>query len=259
MPEIRLSEYCCQGADHTLDTSRFSAHDLRIALRGNRELIFSPLGNEPVAPRVALVGITPGSQSEAFERYLRFLPVRDAAKRAAFEGAQKQIKELLSSQGFAQSIGLTLDGDLNDNPNIFTTSLVKCCLKVNGTYKYKAPEIAASPEATHCVTNRFLTDINRFPSLKWIIIFGDPGWEAVKTLSVDGVSIRERLERTGINVLNFQQRAIFCLRESEEDEYLKHNPKHLPYAQNARRMRASLLVAMERLSSTAQPAVPPDL
>lgn len=253
MPKVRLSEYCCQGADRTLDTLQFSSSDLRIATRGSRELIFSPLGNEPVTPRVALVGITPGGQSEAFERYLRFLCVPDAAKRAAFEGAQDQIKKLLFAQGFAQSIGLTLTGDLNDNPDIFTTSLVKCCLKVNGSYKYKAPEIAASPEAIHCVTNRFLADIERYPSLQWIIIFGDPGWEAVTTLTVNGLSILEHLKNMGAEVLNFphfaqnfQQRAIFCLREDEEDEYLTRNPKHVPYAPKARRMRAALLAAIGR-------------
>lgn len=175
MALIKLSEYCCQGGERTIDTSRFTMEDLRLAVRGNRELIFSPLGNAPVAPRVALVGITPGGQSEAFARYLRLLAVPDAAKRAAFEGAQSQIKQLLAAHGFAESIGLSLAADLNESPDIFTTSLVKCCLKVNGSYKYKAPEIAASPEAINCIANRFLADIGRFPSLEWIIIFGEPG------------------------------------------------------------------------------------
>jgi hypothetical protein len=256
MALIKLSEYCCQGGERTIDTSRFTMDDLRLAIRDNRELIFSPLGNAPVAPRVALVGITPGGQSEAFARYLRLLSVPDAAKRAAFEGAQSQIKELLAAHGFAESIGLSLAADLNESPDIFTTSLVKCCLKVNGSYKYKAPEIAASPEAIHCVANRFLGDIGRFPSLEWIIIFGDPGWAAVTSLRVNGIPVFDRIKGMGVEVLNFphfaqnfQQRAIFCLDESEEADYLKQKPKHAPYAHKAKRMRSALLAAMERRSS----------
>jgi len=258
MAIIKLSEYCCQGGERTIDTSRFAMDDLRLAVRGNRELIFSPLGNAPVAPRVALVGITPGGQSETFVRYLRLLAVPDAAKRAAFEGAQSQIKELLAAHGFTESIGLCLAADLNESPDVFTTSLVKCCLKVNGSYKYKAPEIAASPEAVSCVAKRFLADVDRFPSLEWIIIFGEQGWAAVTTLSVDGIPILDRIKGVGVEVLNFphfaqnfQQRAIFCLAESEEADYLKQKPKHVSYAPKARRMRSALLAAMERRTSVA--------
>jgi len=255
MSRIKISDFCCQGAEITIDTSRFAHDDLKIATRGNQELIFSPLGNEPVAPRVALVGITPGGQSEAFERYLRTLSVRDAAERTAFEGAQSQIKELLAVQGFAESIRLDLTGNLNKNPDIFTTSLVKCCLKVNGSYKYKAPDIAESPEATYCLKNRFLADIGRFSTLEWVIIFGAPGWEAVTTIKVDGISILDRLKEMGAEVLNFphfaqnfQQRDIFRLVESDEAEFLRQHPKHAAYAPKARRMRSALLAAMQRRS-----------
>lgn len=258
MPKIELSDYCCQANGKTVDTSSFSAHELVLAVRGNRELIFSPLGNDPLEPRLALVGITPGGQSEAFERYLRSSPVTVAASRAAFEGAQTQIKQLLNSQDFAAHIGIDLAGDLNENPAIFTTSLVKCCLKVNGSYKYKAPDIVASPEATYCVANRFLTDIERFPSLEWIVIFGDPGWDAVTQLRAEGRTILERLRASGAEILNFphfaqnfQQRAIFCLKEQDEQQYLEQNPKHAPYAPKARRMRSALLDAMKRDASVA--------
>lgn len=189
MPQIELSNYCCQVSYKRVNTSRFEGKHLTIAVHGRRQLRFSPLGNNPVAPRIALVGITPGAQSEAFARYLSYLPVEEAAKRAAFKGAQNQIKELLSANGFAAGIGLCLEGDLNDNPDIFTTSLVKCCLMVDGSYKFEAPDIAKSPEAIYCVANRFLADIRRFKTLKWIVIFGDPGWEAVTTLSVDGATV----------------------------------------------------------------------
>lgn len=258
MSKIELSEYCCQATGKTMDTSSFSACDLVLAVRGNRELIFSPLGNDPVKPRLALVGITPGGQSEVFKRYLRSSSVPVAASRAAFEGAQTQIKQLLNSQGFASHVGIDLTGDLNENPAILTTSLVKCCLKVNGSYKYKAPDIAASPEATYCVANRFLTDIGRFPSLEWIVIFGEPGWDAVTQLKVEGRTILDRLKANGAEILNFphfaqnfQQRAIFCLNEQDDSQYFEQNPKHVPYAAKARRMRLALLGAMRRHASVA--------
>lgn len=258
MPKIELSDYCCQANGKAVDTASFSSHELVLAVRGNRELIFSPLGNDPVEPRLALVGITPGGQSEAFERYLKSSPVMVAASRAAFEGAQTQIKQLLNSQGFAEYIGIDLTGDLNKNPAIFTTSLVKCCLKVNGSYKYKAPDIASSPEATYCVANRFLKDIERFPSLEWIVVFGDPGWDAVTQLRIEGKTILERLQASGAQILNFphfaqnfQQRAIFCLKEQDEQQYLEQKPSHAPYAPKARRMRLELLYAMKRNSSVA--------
>lgn len=259
MPNIQLSDYCCQASGRSIDTLSFSSEDLVLSARGNRELVFSPLGNNPAKPRVALVGITPGGQSVAFENYLRSsLPVSVAASQAAFEGAQKQIKDLLKSQGFAEHIGLNLSGDLNTNPEIFTTSLVKCCLKVNGSYKYKAPDIAASPEATYCVANRFLKDIERFPSLEWIIIFGDPGWEAVTELKVDGQTIIEKLRSAGAEVLkfphfaqNYQQRRIFCNPETDDSQYFTTNPKHLPYAPKAKRMRTELISAIRRCANVA--------
>lgn len=259
MPKTELGEYCCQATGRTIDSSAFSSRELVLSTRGSRELVFSPLGNNPTKPRVALVGITPGGQSVAFEKYLRSShTVSVAASRAAFEGAQKQIKELLKSQGFADHIGLDLSGDLNANPAIFTTSLVKCCLKVNGSYKYKAPDIAASPEATYCVKNRFLSDIARYPSLEWIIIFGEPGWEAVTELRIEGATIIQKLRSSGAEVLNFphfaqnyQQRGIFCNREPDDPQYFANNPKHLPYAPKAKRMRTALVQAIEGSESVA--------
>lgn len=253
MSSFCLGDYCCQGGGRILDSSSFTTSDLVLAVQGRRELRFSPLGNSPSNPKVALVGITPGGQSEAFEGYLRSMSVAQAAKRSAFEGAQTAIKALLRAHGFDSAIGLDLTGDLNDNPDIFTSSLVKCCLRVDGSYKYKAPEIAASPEATYCVKNRFLGDIAKFPSLRWVVIFGEPGWEAVNTLRVGGRTVLERLSASGAEVLNFphfaqnfQQRAIFALAESEEAAYLAANPKHIGYVHKARVMRRALIAAMAR-------------
>ncbi len=251
MARIRLSDYCCQGGDKVIDSEDFRGGDLVIAKRGKNTLMFSPLGNQPEQPVLALVGITPGSQSEVFSSLLRSHTVEVAASKAAFAKGQDAIKELLVSHGFAKRIGVELTGDLNNNPKVFTTSLVKCCLKVDGSYKYKAPDIEASPEAMYCVSNRFISDVERYPSLKWIVIFGDSGWEAVSSIKHNGVSVRSHLESKGIVLLNFphfsqnfQQRAIFVLDPSEETDYFSVKPSHKAYAPTAQRMRAALLTTL---------------
>jgi hypothetical protein len=205
---------------------------------------------------LALVGITPGSQSEVFAGLLRSCSVEAAAKKAAFAKCQEQIKELLNAHDFAKQLGIELSGDLNDNPAILTTSLVKCCLMVDGGYKYQAPDIAASPEATFCASNRFVSDIAKYPTLKWVIVFGKAGWEAINFLTVGSHTICQRLEAQKIEVLNFphfaqnfQQRAIFKLRTEQEEIYFKKHPKDRPYASTAQTMRAALFSALERIRS----------
>lgn len=251
MTKIRLGDYCCQGGDKIIDQRDFTPDDLIITSRGKHALLFSPLGNRPKKPLLALVGITPGSQSEVFADLIRCKSVEEAASMAAFAKDQDVIKALLRAHNFANSIGLNLDGDLNTNPYLFTTSLVKCCLKVNGNYQYKAPDIAASPEASYCVSNRFIRDIESYPSLKWVVIFGNSGWEAVNSIEYRGLSIRRHLESKGLTVLNFphfaqnfQQRAIFMLKPSEEEAYFKQKPSYLPYAPAAQKMRAALMNAI---------------
>jgi hypothetical protein len=256
LPSFRLSEYCCQAPDRLIDPYAFDIESLVVARHGKNTLRFSPLGNNPSEPSLALVGITPGSQSEDFARLLSSLPVNLAAKKAAFRKDQTRIKELLQAHGFANKLSIDLQGDLNDNSAILTTSLVKCCLMVDGSYKYKAPDISASDAATFCVRNRFVADITKYPTLKWVVIFGEPGWEAINILSVGPRTIRQHFESQKIEVLNFphfsqnfQQIAIFKLRPEEEENYFKAHPKHRGYASTARRMRAALLSALQRGTS----------
>lgn len=182
---------------------------------------------------------------------LRYQSIEKAAKSAAFAKGQPAIKELLMAHGFASRLGLTLDGDLNDSPDILTTSLVKCCLKVNGSYKYKAPDIAAIPEASYCLSNRFVREIESYPSLQWVIILGEPGWEAVNSIRVGHVTVRQHLESRGVRLLNFphfaqnfQQRAIFRLVPGTEEEYFNRNPSHRAYAPKALFMRDAVLNAI---------------
>ena len=92
---VRFSEHCCQASASGLEAGEFTLEDLTMVVEGPRRLRFSPLGNRPERPRVALVGITPGGQVEKFATYLAEMDVTTAAKKAAFEGSQGAIKELL--------------------------------------------------------------------------------------------------------------------------------------------------------------------
>lgn len=253
LSKFRMSDYCCQAVDRLIDPNTVGLDSLVISRRGKNVLRFAPLGNNPSEPCLALVGITPGSQSEVFARLLRSCSVELAAKKAAFAKGQEQIKELLKAHGFAKQLSIDLGGDLNDNPALLTTSLVKCCLMVDGRYKYKAPDIAASPEAKFCACNRFVADMTRYPTLKWVVIFGEAGWEAINLLTVGSRTICQYLEAQKIEVLNFphfaqnfQQRAIFNLRPEQEESYFSKHPTHRAYAPSSQRMRAALLSALQR-------------
>lgn len=246
--KFQFSNHCCLGASQELDAGSFTLDDLTITEEGNRRLRFSPLGNCPEHPRVALVGITPGGQIERFARNLGSMDVRSAARNAAFYGAQTVIKELLSAHGLANRMGIALEGDLNENPNIFTTSIVKCCLMVDDGYRFSAPDIAASPSATHCATRRFLDELLSYPTLEWVVVFGEPGWNALLELRRDGRKLVEILNDAGLKVLqlphfaqNFQQRRLFALSPSEEARLLSQKPDFEKYAPAARRMRDAVL------------------
>src|ERR1700674_1904098 len=115
LSKFRLGDYCCQAGDTLIDPYAFDLDSLVISRHGKSSLRFSPLGNKPSTPKLALVGITPGSQSEVFARLLRSYSVEVAAKKAAFAKGQAQIKELLNAHGFAKQLGIDLTGDLNDN------------------------------------------------------------------------------------------------------------------------------------------------
>jgi hypothetical protein len=215
---------------------------------GPRKLRFAPLGNRPEAPRLALVGITPGGQVERFASLLATESVKSAEKHAAFHGKQTEIKQLLAAHGFAERLGISLEGDLNDNPEILTTSVVKCCLMVDEGYKFAAPDIAASAAATRCATERLVGELRSFPTLRWVVIFGRPAWEALHELQIAGESIIDVLRAHGLVLLqfphfaqNFQQRVLFTCNEVEETKLLGEKPDHAKYAGAARAMRSALL------------------
>jgi hypothetical protein len=255
MRPVRLADYCCQGGDRVFDQDRFTAADLIISTEGTRELIFSPLGNTPRAPKVALVGITPGAQSEKFSDLLKINSVELAAKKAAFTGAQGTIKALLNAHGFLQALNIDSSGDLNDSDDIFTTSLVKCCLKVDGSYKYATPDIAASRVASYCVLNRFIGDVERLSTLTHVVIFGEPGWQAINLLRKEDQSIKRHLESREVTILNlphfaqnYQQRAIYQLDPTGDEIYFRAKPGHRAYAAKATEMRRRMLDEVRRLN-----------
>jgi hypothetical protein len=261
MSTINLEDYCCQATGLNLDLSRFGDKDLILKSTADGELIFSPLGNRPSAPIIAVVGITPGSQSIEFAKLLKTTSIEEAAKQAAFAGAQNVIKKILNAHGFANSIGIDLSGDINESEAIFTTSLVKCCLKRKSAYLYKAPDILKSEEAVYCIKNKFLKDLNRYPSIRFIALFGQPSWEAINGIYLNGQTIKEHLESQGKIVLNFphfaqnfQQRELFCSSEEEFEALLKAKPSYQSYALNAKQLKTALFNAVPNLSPNSSSA-----
>jgi len=253
---VDFAEHCCQGAGR-LNAGSFGIDDLTIAIEGSRRLRFAPLGNRPAAPRLALVGITPGGQIERFASLLATESVEVAARKAAFDGAQSAIKQLLAAHGFAERIGISLDGDLNENPEILTTSVVKCCLMVDEGYRFAAPDIAASPAATRCATERLIGELCSYSTLRWVVVFGKPGWDALHELRIDGQSVIEALRAHGLAVVqfphfaqNFQQRALFACDDAAEAALLAEKPDFAKYAAGACSMRDHLLAELGSVQSS---------
>ncbi len=249
--DIDLAAHCCQGTG-TLKAGSFDLDALTIAAEGARRLRFAPLGNRPVAPRLALVGITPGGQIERFADALARMSVEEAASHAAFHGAQTEIKQLLRAHEFAETLGISLEDNLNGNPDILTTSVVKCCLMVDDGYRFAAPDIAASPAANRCATERLVGELCAYPTLRWVVVFGKPAWEAMHELRFKGKPVIGLLRDHGLTVVqfphfaqNFQQRALFNCTSDQEAELLRDKPDYAKYADAARGMRSILLRELE--------------
>jgi hypothetical protein len=260
MSVVKLSDHCCQGGDGSINPDAFSIEDLTIETLGERSLRFSPLGNLPRAPTIALVGITPGSQSEKFADYLREMPIEKAAAKAAFGNASDQanIKAMLRANGFADALNLHIPDDLNDSPDIWTTSLVKCCVKRAEGYEYKAPVLANTTWATTCIERRFLPDIERFESLRYVIVFGKPGWAAVTGIEVQGSRVLDWLSRRNLTVLNFPhfsqnfgERALFECPPGQEAPILLAHPTYRRNLGRASELRSAVLREVQRIQVKA--------
>lgn len=250
--DIDFSLHCCQGKGQ-LKAGLFELDALTMAVEGPRRLRFAPLGNRPSTPKLALVGITPGGQIEAFASALATQDVPGAASHAAFRGAQKEIKQLLAAHGFADRLGIDLEGDLNHNPSILTTSVVKCCLMVDDGYRFAAPDIAASTAALRCATERLVNELRGYPTLQWVVVFGQPAWDALHELSFEGQPVISALRDAGMRVVqlphfkqNFQQRALYSIDSVEEARLLAAKPHFTQYVEAPRRMRRALLENLEQ-------------
>lgn len=242
--KIRVEDFCCAQSDKEVPRYPSTIDELEIASEGTRRLLFAPLGNMPEAPKLAVVGITPGGQVKKFKEFLQRHSVVDAARMAAFGGAEAVIKELLEAHGFLKALGVTYEGSINDSPDIFTTSLVKCCMINDGSYKFDAPDIERFLMARRCVTERFIHDVERYRTLTHIAIFGALGWSAINAIQVEGRTIFNLLTGRGIKVLNFphfaqnyQQRELFKLSPEEDAAAISRKPHLEPYHFAAKTMR----------------------
>lgn len=259
MTVIKLGDFCCQAGSKEIDLRRFSSEDLVLTTGEEPQLIFSPLGHSPARPRLALVGITPGSQWEKFATYLPRYGVVEAARRAAFQGARQTIIELLEAHGLASALGIDTSSEaaVFEGEHVLTTSLAKCCLQSSGSYRYSAPDLVATPRAQHCIERRFQPEIeDRLSTLTHIVLFGKPSWDAICSRGNLGSSVRARLEASGITILrlphfaqNFQQREIYRLAPSGYEEYFRRKPENLKYGGAAVEMTTVTMAEVKRLRS----------
>jgi len=254
---IRVKDFCCADSNKEVPRYPSSIDEFEFAAEGTRRMLFAPLGNTPKAPRLAVVGITPGGQIKKFKGYLQRHSVVDAARMAAFGGAEAVIKELLEAHGFLRALGLTYEGSINDSPAIFTTSLVKCCMINDGSYKFDAPDIENFQMARRCVTERFVRDVERYRTLTHMVIFGAPGWSAIKCIKVEGRTVFDTLSSRGIKILNFphfaqnyQQRELFKIPPEEDAAVLSRKPHLQPYYVAAKTMRDAVREEIRRIDGT---------
>jgi hypothetical protein len=119
---------------------------------------------------------------------------------------------------------------------------------VDDGYRFAAPDIAASPAATRCATERLVGELCSYPSLRWVVVFGKPAWEALHELRINGERVIDVLRGHELVVIqfphfaqNFQQRALYVCDEAAQSVLLAEKPDYQKYADAAGAMRAALL------------------
>jgi len=254
-----MADFCCQAEGRELDLRRFRNDELILTKDEEPQLIFSPLGNSPTQPKLALVGITPGGQWETFAKHLPRYGVVEAARKAAFQGARGTIIKLLEAHGLASALGIDTSSEVAvfEGEHVLTTSLAKCCLQSSGNYKYSAPDLVATPRAQHCIERRFMPEIEaHLSTLTHIVLFGQPSWDAICSPDGNGISVRERIEAAGIIILklphfaqNYQQREIYCMSPSQYADYFRRKPDNLKYGKAAAAMTTTTMAEVRRLKS----------
>ena len=88
-------------------------------------------------------------------------------------------------------------------------------------------------------------------SLKWVVIFGDPGWDALQELQIGKKSIINTLLDLGLKVVklphfaqNFQQRELYTLSDEQAQRVIDQKPEWAKFAPAAAMMRNAVFKAM---------------
>ncbi|WP_299018087.1 hypothetical protein [uncultured Photobacterium sp.] len=266
--KINLKDYCCQGVDREVETVTITHEQLSIPVEGTscKTLVFSPLGNRPSHPIIALIGVTPGSQADLFRRLLQSGKSPDeAAHIAAFSSGQDEIKAILRAHGFAERLGLDLDAypSLNDNPNILTTSVMKCSIQDSGDYRFASPDLIKLAPARHCARKRLLPDLKAHTqTLRAAVVFGDDAWAMMQQMMIGESTLGQTIEELGIKLFHMphfstctQRRDIYKQPANMVDAFIEQKalqgklsfPRYRPKADA---MRAAVCDALDSICSS---------
>ena len=97
-------------------------------------------------------------------------------------------------------------------------------------------------------------DIDAYGSIGHIVIFGEPGWNAVNSLKYNGISIKQYFEARRIKLLrvphfaqNYQQRKIYIQPSSADENLFQIKPNYRPYQAKAACMRQEMIAEVNKL------------
>ena len=175
---------------------------------GNRKWFFSIVGNNPVDPKVALVGLCPaytqlsGLIKEYNESGISF---SDAANCSGFLKMRKNIAKILRKLKIDVKFNIEIidDYDFNNSPYFYTTSLVKCASLKEGKGRSNDYDILKYECSKLCLINRFIEDIlnPKYKNLSEIVFFGKQAEFSVnQNILSNGRSVKELLEEKGKNI-----------------------------------------------------------
>ena len=204
---IDFCEMYCKGKPLEIPINgKLKKENLIIAEEKNRKIYFSIVGNNPIKPKIALVGLCPGDNqlNALIDSYNnKGLSFEKSAQTSGFSKISKNLAKLLRKIGIDSYLKKEIPDNFNFNesPDFLTTSLVKCASLGEGNNPSKQFEILEFNSTRLCFINRFIEDIKKYDSLKKIITLGKIGEEAVNKKLIDGKSVKQILEETGKEVL----------------------------------------------------------
>ena len=180
--------------------------DLIILKEEKRKIYFSIVGNNPTNPKVALVGLCPGSSQlgtliNSYNK--KGLSFEKSAQTSGFSKISKNLAKMLRKIGIDSYLKKDISDDFkfNEDADFLTTSLVKCASLSEGKSPSKQFNILKFDSTKLCFINRFIEDIKKYDSLKKIIILGKIGEYAVNEKLIDGKSVKQILEKMDKEVL----------------------------------------------------------